>query len=243
MQTQEINMENQIILTPNINETQITIEQSSIEVRNALVERARSVSKISDSREADNAAGILKEINNMLKITEQTRKAVKEPVLSLGKRIDATAKEFVADLERAKAQLSTLIVNYNLEIERKRKEEEERIRREQEEAQRKLEEAQAAKSDSSFEDFIESGNKIDEAKAEVERTSALEPHFSGAKASGTTTYKVKSFEIEDELALQKSHPELFSPDPVKIRAYIKLLPDNAKVEGLKIIIETKVKTC
>lgn len=236
-------MENQIILTPNINETQITIEQSSIEVRNALVERARSVSKISDSREADNAAGILKEINNMLKITEQTRKAVKEPVLSLGKRIDATAKEFVADLERAKAQLSTLIVNYNLEIERKRKEEEERIRREQEEAQRKLEEAQAAKSDSSFEDFIESGNKIDEAKAEVERTSALEPHFSGAKASGTTTYKVKSFEIEDELALQKSHPELFSPDPVKIRAYIKLLPDNAKVEGLKIIIETKVKTC
>lgn len=236
-------MENQIILTPNINETQITIEQSSIEVRNALVERARSVSKISDSREADNAAGILKEINNMLKITEQTRKAVKEPVLSLGKRIDATAKEFVADLERAKAQLSTLIVNYNLEIERKRKEEEERIRREQEEAQRKLEEAQAAKSDSSFEDFIESGNKIDEAKAEVERTSALEPHFSGAKASGTTTYKVKSFEIEDELALLKSHPELFSPDPVKIRAYIKLLPDNAKVEGLKIIIETKVKTC
>ena len=236
-------MENQIIISPNINETQITIEPSSIAARDSLIERALQVSQIADSREADNAAAILKELNNMLKITEQTRKSVKEPVLALGKRIDATAKEFTADLEKAKSKISTLIVNYNLEVERKKKEEEERIRREQEEAQRKLEEAQSKKSDSSFEDFLKGENSVEQAKEEVERANALTPHFTGAKASGTTTYKVKTFEIEDEEALHKAHPELFSPDHVKIRAYIKILPENAKVEGLKITIETKVKTC
>lgn len=240
----EIEMENQIVITPDIDSTEITIMESSIVARDSLIQRANSISEIKDSREADNAASVLKDITTMLKKTEEARTLTKKPVLDLGKKIDSIAKEFSAPLQEAKAKCSSLIVAYNQEVERKQREEEERIRKEQEEAQRKLEEAKAKSENgtTSFEAFLSGHNEVHEAEKAVEKASMLTPAAMPKKASGTSTYTVKSFEITNEQELLKSHPELFSPDEKKIRAFIKLIPNNAIIPGLKIIETTKVKS-
>ena len=237
-------MDNQIVITPDIDSTEITILESSIVSRDSLIQRANEISKITDSREADNAALVLKDITTMLKKTEEARTTTKKPVLELGKKIDAVAKEFSAPLQEAKNRCSELIVAYNLEVERKRKEEEERIRKEQEEAQRKLQEAKekSENNPNSFEAFISGRDEVKEAEKAVEKASQLTPTLLPKKASGTSTYIVKSFEITNEQELLKSHPELFSPDEKKIRAFIKLIPDNAIIPGLKIILTQKVKS-
>ena len=237
-------MENQIVITPNINDTEISILESGIITRDSLIERANAISTITDSREADNAGLVLKDITTMLKKTEEARTATKKPVIELGKKIDALAKEFSAPLLEAKEKCAAAIIVYNQEVERIRREEEERIRKEQEEAQRKLQEAKAyaESSTDSFEAFLSGHNAVSVAEKEVEKTSSLVPDQMPKKAYGTSTYTVKSFEVTNEQDLLKSHPELFSPDEKKIRAFIKLIPNNAIIPGLKIIETTKVKS-
>lgn len=123
--------------------------QDAYAMRDAALESAALVGIVKTAPQNESAASAMKEVKRVLKLVEDARKEAKEPVLDLCRKIDATAKEFVADLAAEELRLAKAVGNYQqeqLEIQRaaarKAAEEAARIERERAEAQRKIEEEQ-----------------------------------------------------------------------------------------------------
>lgn len=236
---------NEIITLKNISGAEVSIEPAALEVREKLAAQAAQIKAVAIRSEAELAAAVLKDISQNLKEMEAARKAVKAPVLALGKKIDALAAEFSKPLESEKTRLSLLIGAFQAEEERKAREEAERIRREEverikaaEEEKRKAEEAARSLS---FDEAFDAQEKIEKSKSVIREASELIVNApkSAPKIEGARIVKYVKFEVTDAAALIKTHPELFSPDSVKIGAFVKLINPEEAPEGLRVWIETK----
>jgi len=112
------------------------------------------IARVSNHEELERASSAFKDVSQVISEVEKSRKAVKAPFIDWGKKIDATAAAFVAELKTEQVRVATEIGNYETEqrIIRERAEaaaqaERERIEREAREAQlaalRKQAEAEA----------------------------------------------------------------------------------------------------
>ena len=104
-----------------------------------LVESAKMFDGI-DEANLEAADNTLREIAGLEKEIEKSRKAVKGPVLDLGKAIDKAAKEAGIPLTKAKKDLSEKVAVHVRAVEAERRRIEEENRRKIEEAQRKADE-------------------------------------------------------------------------------------------------------
>lgn len=236
---------NEIITLKNISGAEVSIEPAALEVREKLAAQAAQIKAVAIRSEAELAAAVLKDISQNLKEMEAARKAVKAPVLALGKKIDALAAEFSKPLESEKTRLSLLIGAFQAEEERKAREEAERIRREEverikaaEEEKRKAEEAARSLS---FDEAFDAQEKIEKSKSVIHEANELIVNApkSAPKIEGARIVKYVKFEVTDAAALIKTHPELFSPDSVKIGAFVKLIKPEEAPAGLRVWIEAK----
>src|SRR5690606_28356344 len=123
----------------------------AIAERDRLLVLARRGKTIADAASAQRAAEVLKAIKGFTRGIESARKDAKAPVLELGQRLDATAKELTADLEAEATRISRLVGEWQAEqnriaeeARRKAWEEEQRIRREAEARERAEQERLAA---------------------------------------------------------------------------------------------------
>jgi len=126
------------------------------------------------------AVGALTSIKRLLKLVEDSRQMVKAPVLDLGRKLDAKAKEFAAELTAEASRLESLLSAFQAEQRRiaqeagarrqaeLRKIEQERLAAERE-AQRKAQEAEAA-SRRQLEAQLAKAKNEQEAKAAQERS-------------------------------------------------------------------------
>lgn len=235
----------EIITLKNISGAEVSIEPGALEVREKLAAQAAQIREVATREAAELAAVALRDISQNLKEMEAARKAVKAPVLALGKKIDALAAEFSKPLEGEKARLSLLIGSYQAEEERKAREEVERIRREElerikaaEEEKRRAEEAERSLS---FDEAFDAQEKIEKSKSVLRDASELIVNTpkSAPKIEGARIVRYVKFEVTDAAALIKTHPELFSPDSAKIGAFVKLIKPEEAPEGLRVWIETK----
>jgi DNA repair exonuclease SbcCD ATPase subunit len=114
---------------------------------------------------------------------EKSRKAVKEPVLELGRKIDGQAAEFGGSVQREEKRIETLIADFAAKAERARRQAEEDARRAAEEARRLEMEAQRLE--------LERQRLELEAERERQRVEAerLEAEARRQKAGGTMTLK------------------------------------------------------
>ncbi len=87
----------------------------------------------------------LRNLASFRQTLEKTRKDVKEPVLELGRKIDARAKEFGQEVLEEEARVSGLISDYAREMEMRRRQAEEDAKRLADEAERKEREAEEAR--------------------------------------------------------------------------------------------------
>lgn len=226
-------MDSDIINLTNISDAQISIPQNVFDKKFELLGYSSTITVVRSFEEQESATQALNSISKLLKDVEAARKAVKSPVLELGKKIDELAKNFSGELESEKNRISRLIGSYVAEQERKRLEEERRLR---EEAERKAQEEVKAK-----------GEEPSPSPPQVQTVSvSVNPILQRRKVAGQRIIKVRKFEITDVALLLKSHPELFSPNEAKIREFIRdieLEPgevDNGEtVTGLKLWDETK----
>lgn len=226
-------MNSDIINLTNISDAQISIPQNVFDKKFELLGYSSTITVVRSFEEQESATQALNSISKLLKDVEAARKAVKSPVLELGKKIDELAKNFSGELESEKNRISRLIGSYVAEQERKRLEEERRLR---EEAERKAQEEVKAK-----------GEEPSPSPPQVQTVSvSVNPILQRRKVAGQRIIKVRKFEITDVALLLKSHPELFSPNEAKIREFIRdieLEPgevDNGEtVAGLKLWDETK----
>ncbi len=97
---------------------------------------ARPIHKVETGEEQLAAVAALRELKEIRHGMEATRKAVKAPVLDLGRRIDATAQDFLEDCYKQEGRIQGLINHYQRKELEKKREEEKKLEREAEEAKR-----------------------------------------------------------------------------------------------------------
>lgn len=140
------------IVAPAFELDKISAQAEALARRDHLLTLARKGTAITSPDQAQRAAAFLKDLANFTRTIEETRAAVKAPILEAGKKIDAVARTLTVDLEAEAKRIGTLLANFQEEQKRqaeaaKRRayEEQERIRKEAEERERKIREEAEAK--------------------------------------------------------------------------------------------------
>ncbi len=123
---------------------EIEIAPDAIERRAELITAATTIAQVTNEDESHQASFHLRKLAALRIEVEKARKAVKEPVLAVGKRIDTAAKEFLAQVDLEEGRLRKLIGAHATEQARIRADKEAAERRAAEEARRAREEAEAA---------------------------------------------------------------------------------------------------
>ena len=140
---------------------------------------AALVGRVSSASEQELAVNAQRELRRVLKFCEDSRVEIKAPVIDYGKRIDAAAKQFRADLEEEESRIVQLIADFQaLEAARVRaaeaakRLEEERIEHERQSEIRRIAEEEAAAKRKLDAEAEAAAAKLREAKNEEERIQA-----------------------------------------------------------------------
>jgi NADH dehydrogenase [ubiquinone] 1 alpha subcomplex assembly factor 7 len=169
----------------------VSIDPAFLARRAELVESCEAVEFIASPRSQEAAVAILRDVAATLKSIEAARQEIKGPVLDLGRRIDAAAKEAVAPLVAHESRIKGLLSSYQAEERRKaaeaeaarqaelRRQAEERAKAEAE-ARRKAE-AEAAELRRRNEEALAKA-KSEEERAAAERRAAQEARDAQARA-------------------------------------------------------------
>lgn len=84
----------------------------------AMLDVARSVHHVRSNDESADAAYHLRSLAAMRIAVDKSRKEIKEPVLRIGKLIDSTAKNFLAEIEDEESRIRGLIGDHATEVAR-----------------------------------------------------------------------------------------------------------------------------
>lgn len=173
-------------------------------LKSSALETAALIGRVSNSDENAAAANAQTEIKRVLKLTEDSRKAHKSPVLDYGSRIDAAAKRFIAELKEEEMRIATLVGNFQqLELAKARAAEAARLKEIAEIERKKQEELAAAKSLEEMEKIQERSNQ----------EAAALPVVKIAKAAGQVVREEWDIQIVDAWALARAHPACVTITP------------------------------
>lgn len=92
----------------------VVIDRSANEERDRLLHGAKLIERVDDAIEQESAVSLGRDIKKLLADVEASRKAVKAPVIELGKTIDETAKSFVAPLQSAVDEVARLCTSFQI---------------------------------------------------------------------------------------------------------------------------------
>jgi hypothetical protein len=223
----------QITVTGSLPRPEIELTPAAFEARRVALAKASEVTTISSVSDLDAAAAALTTLKSLTRAVEDSRKDVKAPVLEVGRRIDAVAKDYLAEPEAEAKRLSTLVGAYQEAARRKAQREREEAEAAQraaiEEMQRKHAEAAA----------IGDAEAADAARAEaadiIAESQLAVTAAEGPKADGIVTSTKWKHEVTDIDALYQARPELckIEPNNAAIRAILK--GNNGKpIPGLRI---------
>tara|TARA_R110002153_G_scaffold116194_2_gene259861 strand:- start:5310 stop:5978 length:669 start_codon:yes stop_codon:yes gene_type:complete len=219
---------NDLITKPVMDAAKVDIVNEAYELRiDALID-AENVVTVNDVFEANTAATAQKALKHLLTQIEDSRKAVKAPILQIGRNIDAIAKEFVMDVVTEEERIAKLLGAYQ-RIERDKKVAAQREAMAAENAIM-IEQAKKAADGGDVMQPIEQTalDKIAELRNQV-----ADKHDAVAGVKVKTTTK---FEVLDAAVLLQARPDLFTPDDRKIRAALK---HTKTIPGINVWEETK----
>lgn len=237
-----------------------------------IIKDAALIVEVRDTPSSDAARNQIKKLAAMRNLVEKSRKDVKEPVLAIGRDIDAKAKAFVTEIESEEKRLTKLVGDHAAEVERerqrvmremeekRRKEEAERARIEAEriaaekaaeEAKRAANAAFLAEDDDAAEKAEQAAKEAAEAaakaaaEAEAAKTTVTVPFFAPEKPAGVKF--VPDFEVENVHALYAYSSALVTLEPKRsdILALIKQLTDGdtlPTIPGLRVFNKPAVST-
>lgn len=124
-----------------------TAAQEARKLRDELLAKAASLPLITDQQSALTATEALRELRDFYKVIEEGRKAAKDPVLEIERRIDSLAAELRDQVEAEGLRIGKLLGQWNADqekvAEQKRRDSAAEERRIREDAERKEREAQA----------------------------------------------------------------------------------------------------
>lgn len=224
----------------------------AMEIRRHALAVATMVDQVKSEDDQVCAVDAQRKIREALKTCEDARKAVKEPFLEIGRKIDAAAKEFSIVLKEEEVRIARLLGDYQQEqlekiraAERARAEELARIERERLEAERKAqaeaeEKLRAAKDAAEAERIAKAleAEKQRQIELAAQQTEALGKAPEVAKVDGQIVREVTEFEVTDIWALARAHPACVKIEPLR-QQIRELLDLGIKVAGIRTWKETK----
>jgi hypothetical protein len=244
----------------NVGSVEIAISPSAIAIRDEIVASAGWISKVTTQSHFSSAVEALKRLRVMAKSVEASRVEIKSPVLEIGKKIDQTAKTFLAEVDVEITRLTGLMTQWEIEqrriaaeAERQRQEEERRkqaeeaarmaeIHRQQEAAARaemlaNTEAERAAAEASRI--AAEQAAAVQKAAA-VERQANLPVVIEPPKVAGTVIREEWTFDVHDVIAFALAHPQLVEIT-VRRADVLKLIRGGCRqLAHARIYSETKV---
>lgn len=223
----------EIVVSGSLPRPEIELSPAAFNARTLALEASGRIKAIGTVADLDAAAAALTKIKSLTRTVEDSRKEVKAPVLEVGKRIDATAKDYLAPLEAEAKRLSVVVGAYQEAARRKAEKEREEAAKAQAAALAEMNAKQA-----------EALAQGDEAAADAARAEAADKiaasqlaviEAEGPKPDGIVTRTSWKFEVLDIVALFKSRPELcvVEPNNAAIRAVVKA-SNGAAIPGLRI---------
>lgn len=226
----------------------LTANRNAIELRETLLDRADELQTCTEVAEVAPIRDLLRDLASFRNRLEESRKAVKAPLLELGKKIDDAAKSFGQEAAAEEKRLSGLVTAFAAEEERKRREAAEAARREAEaRARAAAEEARriaAEEARTAREKQAQEAAKLAAAQAAARAAAAEEAtRFSAPAVSGVKAEL--DFEVEDIQALHAAMPSLVDLTPRRrdILAMLARLAASGAVPtipGIKVIEKLKV---
>lgn len=196
---------------------------------------AGEVVAVTDADGQKRAGEALRRIQSLIRETGQSHKLIKAPVLELGRRIDAAASTFTAELEAEKTRITGLVAEFQkaemVKAENLRKMQDRLDAKRREDEERKLAEAKAeeerlqkqALQNVDVDDPEAERNRQASSRATAEREaqelkareaqSSRTPVAAPPKARGVSAQKVRVFEVTDIHALYAARPDLVELTP------------------------------
>jgi hypothetical protein len=244
----------------NVGSVEIAIDPKAVAARDEAIENAHLVVTIRTHNQAVAGADALRGLRAITKAVESSRTAAKAPVLELGRRIDAAAKEFNASAEAEIYRITAMLTAHeteqrriDAEAQRQRQEEARRmvaeenarlaeIARQQQEAAR----AERAAVNESERAAAETRRMVAEQAAAIERAAAAERQANlpviteRPKVSGTVVREEWNFDVLDLKAFAQAHPELVEITVKRAAVLQKIRGGVRQLAHARIYEETKV---
>mgnify|MGYP003641237704 CR=1 FL=1 len=219
---------NDLITLPDVDGVPIEIVAEAEQMKIEALMSSKGINSVIDGFEATIAAKAQHQLRSLIKGIEESRKQAKAPVLDIGREIDGIAKDYIDEVKDEELRIAKLLGSFQ-KVERDKKIEAERLARIEE--NKILEQI--------VEKALETGQDIQKLDQSAERKITKLRQEVALKHDAVAGVKVRTtikFEIVDEAELIIGRPDLFSPDPIKIKKALKI---NKNIFGLKVWEETK----
>lgn len=208
---------------------EITFTPEARALREHAMIKAVDVEAVTDADSQAIAVEAQKALAEVLKIVEDSRKAIKAPILDAGRKVDATAQEFVRNVQTEATRISRLIGDFQA-LERAKQQAAENARKEELSRLEREREAELAKANS-FEQREAVHERFQQEVESIPRT-PVAPTVQGQRVSEDF-----EFEVTDLHLLAKMHPDLVNIEPRRsaIREKLKLGHTVVGIQWRKVV--------
>jgi len=239
-------------MKPGFKAPSVSITDEAKNQKKALVTRAATITTVVDDATQQSAVDVVRDLKALSQSIEGTRKELKEPLLALGKEIDAAAKAFVNDIDAEVNRLQSACGAFlrqkreeqeRVEAEERRKREEAAAaaRAEEEKLRKKLESEQITdKQRATLEKKVEAVNV--RAAVEIQASQQREADAKANQTRGTQLRKRYKAHVVDLKAAFAARPDMFdiTLSQSKVQSALKL--DEAKTLGTPgLVFEEDIK--
>lgn len=219
------------------------------ELKLSLLNKADTIC-IVDSKETESAArSVLTDLAGFRKALEATRKAVKEPVLQLGRKIDSIAEQFGSAVATQEHRIKSIIGAYAMIVERERQRLEAEAEAARLEAIKREREAEAAriKAEQTKTSLAEAKVERLEIKADQAKAASFQAALQAEEIKVKGASMVWDFEVTDIHALYEYDQGCVSMEP-KRREVLELIKfcesrkiDPATIPGIRAFKKPSVR--
>jgi hypothetical protein len=220
-----------IVVSGSLPSPQIELSPAAFNARTLALEASGRIKAIASVADLDAAASALTKLKALTRSVEDSRKEVKAPVLEVGRRIDAVAKDYLTSLESEAKRLSVIVGSYQEAQRRKAEKEREEAAKAQADAIAEMNAKQAVAVANGDEEAADAARA--EAADKIAASQLAAMNAEGPRPEGITSRTSWKFEVVDITALYAARPELcvITPNNAAIRAVVKM---GAKIPGLRV---------
>jgi len=185
-------------------------------LRTAALAAAGAVARVDDDRDQATAVEALRMLKDLRNGIETSRKAVKAPVLALGRRIDDMASEFLENCNKQEGRLQGMINHYQQhQLEVKREHELELVNQAKRASEMEIE-AGRLRHDSVFEKdptqragMLKRADELENEALHARMSGELAVIDEGDKPKGLVVRNRINFQVEDAIVFVQGYPQFF----------------------------------